>query len=244
MKTNRRKLLGVPLDNYLPKEFLSEIETNVAGSGVKTIFAVNPEKIMRARRDLELLSALEEADVLIPDGIGTVIGLRLIYGDHILRTTGIALMRRLLEVSNLKGYRIFIFGSEPDANREACKNITASYPSLNLVGRQHGYLSEGEHEDLVREINTSAADILFVGLGSPKQEKWIHQYKKLLKVKICMGVGGYLDVLAGKVPGAPPFVQKLGLEWLYRLINEPPRLKRQLVLPRFALALIKEKFLG
>src|SRR4030042_4687926 len=138
MRKNRKTLLGVPLDNYLPKEFLSEIETGLTSSGVKAIFAVNPEKIMRARRDLELLSALEEADILIPDGIGTVIGLRLIYGDHISRTTGIGLMRRLLELSNLKAYRIFLFGSEPDANREAGKNITASYPPLNLAGRPHG----------------------------------------------------------------------------------------------------------
>jgi N-acetylglucosaminyldiphosphoundecaprenol N-acetyl-beta-D-mannosaminyltransferase len=116
-----------------------------------------------------------------------------------------------------------------------------AYPSLNIAGVQHGYISEEEYRLLVDRINSSKADILFVGLGSPRQEKWIHHHQKNLKVKVCMGVGGSLDVIAGRASRAPLAFQTLGLEWLYRLIKEPARFKRQLALPKFAWEVLKER---
>jgi len=241
MSNNRKTILGVPLDTYQQEEFLLKIEKDFRSANVKTIFAVNPEKIMRAQRDPELFSALEKADFLVPDGIGTVIGLRLIYGEIIARSTGIGLMRRLLDLADKKKYKVFIFGSKPWTNTIAKGNILKRFPSLNLVGTQHGYLPKEEDEVLIEKINSLGTDILFVGLGSPKQEKWIHRYKKFLRVKICMGIGGSLDVIAKIIPRAPIWLQNIGLEWLYRLMREPSRFKRQKVLPRFAFEVLKEK---
>lgn len=243
MSSNRKTILSVPVDTHQYEELFLKIEKDFHSGNVKIIFAVNPEKIMRAKRDPELFSALKEADFLIPDGIGTAIGLRLIYGERVSRTTGIGVMRHLLDLADRKKYKVFIFGSKLNVNEVASSNIQSSYPSLDIAGTQHGYLSKEEDEVLVRRINSLGVDILFVGLGSPKQEKWIHRYKKFLKVKIIIGIGGSLEVLAGIIPAAPLWLQNIGLEWLYRLIREPSRFKRQMVLPWFAFEVLKEKII-
>lgn len=234
MNNNRKTILSVPVDICQPEGFISQIEKKLYHPGVKTIFAVNPEKVMHARRNHELFSALKEADFLIPDGIGVVIGLRMIYGERVSRTTGIMLMEYLLGLAVDKRLKVFIFGASPQVNTIASENIRKRYPSLDLVGIQHGYVPKEEYELLVEKINSLGTDILFVGLGSPKQESWIQGNKKNLKVKICMGIGGTLDVIAGRVLRAPFWLQNLGIEWFYRLLKEPKRASRMYVLPLFA----------
>jgi N-acetylglucosaminyldiphosphoundecaprenol N-acetyl-beta-D-mannosaminyltransferase len=191
-----------------------------------------------------LLSALKEADFLIPDGIGVIIGLKLFYGrttGRAVRVTGISLMRSLLDSADRSRRRIYVFGGSPQVNSGAAAWICARYPGLVLAGREHGYIVEDRYQALIQEINSLDIDILFIGLGSPRQEKWIHRHKNELKTRICMGVGGSLDVIAGKASWAPRWIQRAGLEWLYRLFREPGRLRRQMALPRFALELLKEK---
>lgn len=244
MNNNRKTILGVPVDAYQPDDFILKIEEGLQKSGVKTIFAVNAEKIMRARKDPELFLALKESDFLIPDGFGPVVGLRLIYGIKVFRTTGIALMRGILDLADKRNNRVFILGAKPEVAKKASDNLRKKYPHLSLVGSQHGYISEEKYEWLVDKINSSEADILFVGLGSPKQEKWIHRYKKYLKVKFCMGVGGSLDVIAERTPIAPAWISDFYLEWVYRLIREPSRFRRQKVIPVFIVSMLMESILS
>jgi len=244
MDHNRKTLLQVPVDGYQIADFMSKIEESFSNPRVATIFAINPEKIMRALRDPELLSALKEADFLIPDGIGTTVGIWLIHGERIARTTGVDLMGRLLDLAEKKEYNVFLFGSAPEVIDRASTKIVRAHPALHLVGVQHGYLQKNKHEALIKKINELNTDLLFVGLGSPKQEKWIQRYKKVLQVKMCMAIGGSLDVLAGRNPRAPISYQYLGLEWLYRLISQPQRFKRQLVLPKFIFEILREKLLS
>jgi N-acetylglucosaminyldiphosphoundecaprenol N-acetyl-beta-D-mannosaminyltransferase len=241
MNNRRINILGVPLDNYQPEELISRAESGFDRTQTQTIFSVNPEKIMRARKDEELLLALREADYLIPDGIGAVLGARILYKEKTNRIPGIALMDLWLQTAQRKKYRIFIFGARPAVNFKAAIEIQKKYPSLELVGYCHGYLEEGSDSRIIRQINNLQTDILFVGLGSPKQEKWIHRHKKSLRVKICMGVGGSLNVIAGRVKRAPRFFQIAGLEWLYRLFREPGKYRRQHFLPQFAFELLKKK---
>ncbi len=244
MSSHRKNLLGVPVDLWPPEELISRIEQSIQDKTPRTIFAVNPEKIMFSRKDPELLSALKEANFLIPDGIGVILGLKLIYGRtaaRIVRITGIKLMRSLLDCADRQKRTVFLFGGAPEVNKRAAVTISSRYPGLVLAGREHGYISEDRYHALVQKINSLDVDILFVGLGSPKQEKWIHRHKGLLKAKICLGVGGSFDVMAGKASWAPKWIQRAGLEWLYRLFREPQRVKRQLALPQFALELIKAK---
>ena len=241
MNNRRISILGVPLDNYQPEELISRAENGFDGTQAQTIFSVNPEKIMRARKDPELLKALREADYLIPDGIGAVLGARILLKEKTNRITGVALMDLWLQTAQRKKYRIFIFGAKPAINSRAAIEIRKKYPSLELVGQSHGYIEEVFYNRMIGQINDLETDILFVGLGSPKQEKWIHRHRESLRVKICMGVGGSLDVIAGRVKRAPQFFQRTGLEWLYRLIQEPRKYQRQHFLPQFAFELLKKK---
>ncbi|TRZ84699.1 WecB/TagA/CpsF family glycosyltransferase [bacterium] len=244
MTEKRRTLLSVPVDPLPPAEFLARLNTALLTPGIKTVFAINPEKIMRAQKDPQLLDALLSSEFLIPDGIGTAIGLRLFYGERVPRTTGISLMGSLLALAAAKGYGIFLFGARPQTNRLAAEKILDRHPALRLAGLQDGYLPAEDYPRLVAEINSSGADLLFVGLGSPLQEKWINRFRRDLKTKVCMGVGGSLDVIAGATPGAPRLIMRIGLEWIYRLIREPRRARRQLVLPKFIFTLLRKRFLA
>lgn len=240
MNKARKKILGIAVDAFTQNELFSSLENALNGAKGITIFAVNAEKIMAARKDKELSHILNEADVLLPDGFGPVVGLRLIHGYKIQRTTGFMLMRKILKMAENMGYKVFIFGARPDVVRSAAENIRRTYRALPLVGFEHGYIPQAEYAALIKRINNTEADILFVGLGSPKQEKWIHQHKKRINAKICMGVGGSIDVIAGKVPIAPVWISNIYMEWVYRLLKQPSRFKRQKVVPLFILKMLKE----
>jgi len=244
MNNKRNTILGVPVDIYNPRELMSKIDKILNDSEIHTIFSINAEKIMSARKDPELFLALKESDFLIPDGFGPVVGLRLIYGEKVFRITGIKLMEKILYLAAKKNYKVFIFGARPYVVKKALENIMERYRTLNIVGIQHGYITKEEYELLVNKINALKADILIVGLGSPKQEKWIQWYKNSLNIKLCMGVGGSLDVIAGRIPLAPSWVSNIYLEWMFRLIREPSRFKRQRVIPKFIFEMLKEAFLS
>ena len=242
MNNNRPKILGVPVDAYRStKELLQDIEIGMNGAGPRTVFSVNPEKIMRARKDPVLSDALVNSDVLIPDGIGVVLAIRILHKLKVSRIAGVDLMRLLLDKAGKRGYRVYIFGAKPAIHLRTINKIKKRFPSLKIVGSSHGYIQENQHGALIDDINSVNPDILFVGLGSPKQEYWIQVHKSVLNVKLCMGIGGSLDVIAGHIPRAPYFFRTLGLEWFYRLIREPNRFRRQLALPRFFFELLKEK---
>ena len=213
------------------------------GSRPHTIFAVNPEKNFSVRQDPLLYETFRNADLLIPDGIGVVLAARILYGTKLSRVPGADLMENICKMSAEKGYRVFIYGTKEEVSQKATEELQRRYPGLQVAGRAHGYLKEEEMDNLVRQINESGAVILFLALGSPKQEKWLATYKNLLKnVRVCQGVGGTLDTIAGTVKRAPEIWCKFSLEWLYRLLTEPKRIKRQKALPIFASKVIIAKF--
>ena len=241
MRERRTLLLGAPIDIYAPGELMAELERALESDGPKMIFATNPEKVMRARADAELMKALDAADFLIPDGIGAVIGLRLLGKGRTARITGIDLMGRLLESAEKRGRRVFIFGARPEVVKDAAVRILERHPRLEIAGYRDGYVPESEHAALVGEINARGTDILFAALGSPRQEKWLTRWKPHLRARICMGVGGSLDILSGRLSRSPRWVQRAGLEWLYRFLKEPARFwKRGLGLVRYLFVLLKE----
>ena len=240
MDNCRKKILGVPIDAYQPQEFIAKIKQGLQDHKVKTIFAVNAEKIMFARKDPKMFNILQDSDFLLPDGFGPVVGLKLTYGIKIERTTGVGLMFKFLEIAEKEKAKVFIYGAKPEVLEIAKKNIRKKHPYLDLVGSEHGYIPEKEYLKFIKRINVSGADVLFVALGSPKQEIWIHKYKKLLMVKYCIGVGGSIDILAGKAQLAPTWISKMYLEWIYRLIKNPSRLKRQKTIPIFIVKMLME----
>ena len=163
----------------------------------------------------------------MPDGIGVALALRTLYGVRLKRVPGCELMQNICAISADRGYKIFIYGAREEVNQQAVQSLRERFPGIQIVGNVNGYLPEDKMPDLVEQINRSGAQILFLALGSPKQEQWISSYREqLTSVRVCQGIGGTLDVLAGNVERAPEIFCRLGLEWFYRLITEPKRLRR------------------
>jgi N-acetylglucosaminyldiphosphoundecaprenol N-acetyl-beta-D-mannosaminyltransferase len=206
------------------------------------IFAVNPEKNFSVPKDPSVYDTFKSADLLIPDGIGVVIALRILYGIKLSRITGVELMHSICELSARKGYKVFIYGAREEVNKSAAERLCVLYPGLTIAGRANGYIEKETMDNLVQQINASGAQILFLALGSPRQEKWFAAYKHSLEnIRVCQGISGTLDTIVGNVPRAPEVWQRIGLEWLYRLLSDPRRIKRQQALPLFAALVLWSK---
>lgn len=243
-----------PLDGRLPilRIWVDPVTANQALSHVKdfletggrphAIFAVNPEKNFSVPKNPILWQVVKEADLLIPDGIGIVWAARVLYGSKFGRVPGVDFMLEICKLASERGYKIFIYGAKEEINKKAVDELVSRYPGLQVAGRANGYVKEEEMPQLIDRINASRADILFLALGSPKQEQWFSAHRHALQhVKICQGIGGTLDAITGNVKRAPEAWCRYNLEWLYRLLSEPKRIKRQKVLPVFALLVIIAK---
>lgn len=203
------------------------------------VFASNPEKNFTVPKDPVLYDIYRRADMLLPDGIGMVMAARLLYGKKIERIPGSEFIFDICDIAQSKGSSVFVYGSKPWVNQTACHRLSQRFPNLCIAGRSDGYVPPEKMPQLIDAINASRAQLLFVALGSPLQEKWMATYaSRLTSVKVCQGVGGTLDTIAGNVKRAPRLWCRYHLEWLYRLLKEPRRIRRQKVLPLFALSIL------
>ena len=235
-------MLGVPVDCVDMDRALSAVDDMVAGDQPRTILAVNPEKVMKAQNDPVLSRALGDAGLLIPDGIGVVYAVRTLWGERIARVPGAELMPGICALAAQRGYKVFLFGASREVNDQAVVKLRAQYPGIQIVGHHDGYVDEAGMPRLIEAINVSGAQILFIALGSPKQELWMEKYlPRLHHIRVCQGVGGTFDVIAGRVRRAPALFRNANLEWFYRLITEPRRALRQVALPQFTLAVFRAK---
>jgi N-acetylglucosaminyldiphosphoundecaprenol N-acetyl-beta-D-mannosaminyltransferase len=238
MRPKRVQILGVPVDCVTVDQALQVVEEMLRGERPDTVLAVNPEKVMQARRDPVLLGQLMRAGLLIPDGIGVVVAARGQQSRPVERVAGADLMPLLCGLAAHRGYKVFLFGAGPETNEAAVRALRLRYPGLAIAGAQHGFVRDEEMPAVIRKINDSRAEILFVALGTPKQELWMERWLPELRVKVVQGVGGTFDVLAGRVRRAPAAWRRAHLEWLYRLMCEPRRIRRQIALPQFAVRII------
>lgn len=233
-------ILRVNVTPLNDKEIIDSINQRIQAGLKSTIIAINPEKIVRANKNEALLELLNSATYQIPDGIGVIIASKLRRGAIQSRVTGIDLMEQLLELAHAERYRIYLFGARDTVVAKAAEEISKKYTNLEIAGFMHGY--EQDTDKIVSDINHCRPDLLFVALGSPRQEFWIKENLDKLNAKVVQGVGGSFDVLSGNVKRAPRVFRKTGLEWFYRLMKEPSRIRRQLVLPAFLLkALLNRK---
>lgn len=233
-KPLRLRVLDTPVDWVDIDQALEFVDAYVhSAKGPGTILAVNPEKVYALRANSFLREFFDRATLLIPDGIGMVKALNLLHGVKAKRVPGADLMQRICAVAPEKGYRIFIYGAAEEVNRGAVEILRRRHPGIQIAGRANGYVKPAEMDDLVDQINASGADIIFVALGSPRQEQWMHDHLPRLNVKLCQGIGGTLDTITGAVERAPVSFQKIGLEWFYRLLRQPSRIGRQINLIRF-----------
>jgi N-acetylglucosaminyldiphosphoundecaprenol N-acetyl-beta-D-mannosaminyltransferase len=202
----------------------------------------NPEIVEIAHEDKDLRTILNQADLVVPDGIGIVIASRILGRSLPERVAGIDLALRLLEVGGQKGWRVYLLGTDDDTVAEAAGALTRDFPGLLVAGYHHGYFSPGEAYAVSAAVRDASPDLVLVGMGSPRQEYWLRDYGRFVGPCIVQTVGGSLDVFAGKVKRAPSWVKRLGMEWFYRLLLDPKRIGRQIRLLSFAARVLVERF--
>ena len=228
-------ILGIPVHPVTMGETLALVDGYMAEPRLHQIATVNPEFVMAAQEDAEFRRVLEAADLCLPDGVGLLYAARR-YGRRLPeRVPGSELVYRLAERATARGWPLFLLGAAPGVAEAAAVVLQARYPGLPIAGTYAGSPDPAEDDALVRRVNESGAALLFVAYGAPKQDKWIARNRKALPaVRVAIGVGGSLDFVTGRAVRAPRWMQRLGLEWLHRLIREPWRWRRMMALPRFA----------
>ncbi|MCX7841736.1 MAG: WecB/TagA/CpsF family glycosyltransferase [Clostridia bacterium] len=239
---NTVSIMDIPIDNLTMQEAIDRLRLFLRGSRVHTVYTPNAEILMAALRNSKLKSILCEADMLVADGAGVVLASKILGAPVKEKVSGIDLVRNSMSASSWGRTRYYLLGGKPGVAEAAAEKILKAYVNVEIAGCRNGYFKDSDEPGIIEDINSSDADILLVALGAPKQEEWIYRNRSRLKVKVAIGVGGTLDVLAGKVRLAPEFMRKAGLEWLYRLYKEPWRYKRMLELPRFVLLVLKMRF--
>jgi len=234
---------NIMIHNLTMQEAVAQIQKWVTEDSLHSVFTPNSEIIMQAQRNPELKSILNSADLLIPDGAGVVLASKILKRPLKEKVSGVDLVKNLFITFAGKNASFFILGGEPGVAEMAAVNIISEYGKVNIKGYAHGYFKPEEETSLIEEINKVNPDILLVGFGAPKQEFWIYENMYRLQCKVCIGIGGSIDIFAGKVTLTPEFIRKAGFEWLHRLIRQPKRAKRMIDLPKFIMLTLKKRFI-
>ena len=237
------KILGVEIDNVNTEEAVLRTKKLIETSqkSCKLIVAPNTEFIMKAQEDEEFFNVLKTAELATPDSVGVMLGGKLQKRKFKARIPGQMYFRSVLEYGAQNSWSFYLLGGRGDIPKLAKENVEKLFPGVNIVGYHEGYFETDSEEKVIEEINTLQPNVLFVAMGAPIQEKWIYKNKDRLKVDVATGQGGTFDYEAGNIKRAPRFIQKLGIEWLWRLILQPSRIKRMMVLPKYVLKLLFTK---
>lgn len=232
-------ILGVRVDDVTYEEALAIIAGFIASGRPHHVMTTNTEHAVAARSDAEFRRVLNQAPLAVPDGSGLVFASRL-FGKKIRQhVTGTDLADRLMELAAARGYRVFLLGAEEGVAEQAAEKLKAKYPGLIVVGTYAGSARPEDEDEVVRRVRSAGqVDILLVAYGSPAQEKWIARNLDRLGTPVAIGVGGVFNFFAGRVPRAPRWMRQVHLEWLFRLIIQPSRWRRQLALPQFVVLVL------
>lgn len=240
VEKNVAKIDGIVLFGGRARDALLEIAARMARGEQTAVCTPNPIMLENAMRDKELRAALLHADLNLPDGIGVLLAARLLGERMVERVSGVDMAARVVALAARRGERIYLLGGEKGVAEEAAKRLVARLPGLFVCGVCDGYFSVSEEREVLLKIRAARPDILLVCLGSPKQEIFIDRYREWLPdVRLFMALGGTLDVWAGKTRRAPCFVQNVGLEWLWRMLNEPRRLRDLPKMAAFSCRMLK-----
>ena len=233
------KILGVPVHPMTMKQSVDSLEQRMLAGEQTFVVTANAEIIMMCQEDAAYNSIIsQKAELVLPDGAGAVWAGRHLGYKVPEQVAGFDLYNQLLALSAKKGYKAYFFGGSPGIAEAAKAKSEEMYPGVKIVGCHNGYFTDADVPAIIEAINQSGAEMLFVALGAPKQERWILAHREELKHRILMGIGGSFDVLAGKMERAPKWMQDASLEWAFRLYKQPSRFMRMLALPKFALKVI------
>lgn len=234
-------ILGVRFEHVDFDGAIERLVGFIGGDAPRAVYTPNPEIVMVARRDAGFMEVLRRGDMILPESVGIVLAAR-IFGHRLRgRVTGIDTATAVFKRVKDMGISVYFYGGAPGVAETAKARVEEAYPGLSVAGVSHGFLDEDGQRAMIEEIKRLSPQILLVGTGSPRQERFIDRHKAELPCKLLMGVGGAFDVMSGRLRRAPAIFRKLNLEWLYRLVREPSRLKRQLQLPLFMLVVLKER---
>ena len=239
--SERVEILGVKVDALTMAQAVERVATLISAGKPSIVATANAEMLLNATHDAELKQILNAAELVVPDGAGTVWAARHL-GKHMPeRVAGFDLVQELMKVAPREGWRFFLFGAAPSIADKAKLKAEELYPGIKVVGTRNGYFKPSDEPQILAQIKASRADILLAALGVPKQEKWLARYKDELGVPVSIGVGGTFDVMAGVVKRAPRWMQRARLEWLFRAMLQPSRAGRLLALPKFVFKVHKQK---
>jgi len=223
----RTRVFGFPVDAVSMQGAVGIADAAIRTRARCRLGSVNAAKLVSMQKDPGLARAVSESEIVLPDGVGVVWAARLLEGVHMRRVTGIDLMERLVALAAERGYAIFFLGARDAVLRDMLERLGRRYPGFRVAGARNGYFGTEEEADIVAGVRESGADILFVGMGTPAKELWIDRHHEAMGVPVCMGVGGSFDVFGGHVQRAPRWMQRLGLEWFHRFLQEPRRMWRR-----------------
>lgn len=239
--TSTIHILSIPIGNVTKEEACAFAFKCIEEGRAASIATANAEMVMKAQSDEELADMLQHADLVVPDGAGVLWAAEQTGQQFRERVAGIDLACRLISEAALRQTPVYFFGGAEGVAREAAANLEKQVGKLHIVGTHSGFFSGEEERQIIEEIRSGGTQLLFVALGVPKQEKWIREHLYELGPCVCMGVGGAFDVLSGRLDRAPKWMQEHRLEWLYRLLKEPTRIKRMMALPQFVAAVKRDK---
>ncbi|EPJ45687.1 MAG: UDP-N-acetyl-D-mannosamine transferase [Osedax symbiont Rs1] len=239
----RIEFLNSPMDSCTMSEAVQHIEKKLLDGEFLQHVVVNVAKLVHMQTDSVLADSVKACDLINIDGMGVVIGARFCGHDVPERVAGVDLFHNLLAMSAKRDFPVFLLGAEEDIVAKTALKVKEINPNLTIAGYHHGYFWDDE-EAVVNKIRDSGAKLLFVAITSPKKENFINKWQDQLGVDFVMGVGGTFDVVAGKVKRAPLWMQNYGLEWFYRIVQEPGRMWKRYLLTnsKFAWLILKERF--
>jgi N-acetylglucosaminyldiphosphoundecaprenol N-acetyl-beta-D-mannosaminyltransferase len=226
-------ILGVRVDDVTYQEALARIGRYIEGGGVHQVATVNVEFIMQARRNPVFWDVLAQASLCVPDSVGVMWAARRQGRPLRQRVAGVDLVEKIAAQGAAHGWRIYFLGAAPGVAEQAATVLGQRYPGFKVAGCYAGSPRPGEDDEIVGWVRAARPDVLLVAYGAPKQDLWIARNQARIGVPVAMGVGGSFDYIAGAVQRAPRWMQRAGLEWLYRLLKEPWRLRRQMAIPHF-----------
>ena len=238
----RVDILGIGFDDVTLAQAVAYTREIIDADKKAYVVTPNPEIVWRARTDGALKAALEGAFLVLPDGVGITMGAKILGTPLSARIPGIDFASALLKSLAADAGCIFLLGAKQEVVNEAARRLKRDYPGIVIAGIHDGYFSNDER--VVAQINETSPDVIFVCLGSPKQELWMAENLQKLNTNLCIGLGGSLDVFAGVAKRAPTAFRVLGLEWFYRLIKQPSRIKRMIKLPLFLFMVIGRRITG
>lgn len=237
------EILGVSFIDTTLQQFVGTLNDSIEHNEKRFVVTANPEIVMNANKDKNYMEDIKKADYVTADGIGIVKAAQLLNTPLPERVAGYEIMMELLKLANENSYKVYFIGATEDTLDKMIQNVKRDYGNLEIVGSHHGFFDWSDNQ-IAEEVIETEPDLVFLALGAPRQEKWISQHLHLFNKGIFIGVGGCFDVIAGTVKRAPVVWQKANLEWLYRIMKQPARIKRSIAIPQFIMQIFKEKLKG